>query len=283
MLVPKLLLVLVSAYAALVLIAYAAQTWLLFPASSAAGTVLLPPGAERIACETPDGERLAGARIAPAITASADRTRIIGFGGNAWNADHLAGYLHELFPAAEVITFHYRGYRPSTGRPSAAALLRDAPVVYDCAARGRDPASVVAIGFSIGTGVAVRLARERAVAGLILVTPFDTLEQVAREHYGWLPVGLLLRHHMAPVEELRAVTAPVALIAAERDTVIPVERFAPLRKRARNLIMDQTIRGADHNDIYSNPEFAQAMHRALSLVENRAKTDQANRTDGGRD
>jgi pimeloyl-ACP methyl ester carboxylesterase len=79
---------------------------------------------------------------------------------------------------------------------------------------------------------------------------------------------------MSPVDELRGVTAPVALIAAERDTIVPAQRTAPLRKAARNLIMDQTIPGAGHNDIYSHPEFARAMRQAMKHIEHGANPDQ---------
>jgi pimeloyl-ACP methyl ester carboxylesterase len=116
----------------------------------------------------------------------------------------MAIYLHGLVREAEVVAFHYRGYRPSTGRPSAAALLEDAPLLYDCMIKPMLPAKVVVVGFSIGSGVAAHLARERSVDGVILVTPFDTFEQLARQHYGWLPIKLLLRHHMSPIEDLRA-------------------------------------------------------------------------------
>ena len=269
----KLLIILVAAYAAVALLAFAAQTWLLFPTSLAGGQAVLPPGAERIAFDTPDGERLQGVRIPPTTGAVQDRTIVLGFGGNAWNAENMATYLHELYPEAEVVTFHYRGYRPSTGRPSAAALLEDGPLVYDFVTLGRDPVQIVAVGFSIGCGVAAHTARERPLDGLILVTPFDTLERLAREHYGWLPVSVLLRHHMSPVDELRGVTAPVALIAAERDTIVPAQRTAPLRKAARNLIIDQTIPGAGHNDIYSYPDFAQAMREAMKHIEHGANPD----------
>lgn len=71
------------------------------------------------------------------------------------------------------------------------------------------------------------------------------------------------------------MTAPVALVAAERDTIIPEQRTAPLRKAARTLIMDETIPGAGHNDIYSRPEFAQAMRQAMKLIEDRTTADQA--------
>jgi pimeloyl-ACP methyl ester carboxylesterase len=273
--VPKLLLVLVGAYAAVVLIAYVAQTSLLFPTSSAGEALALSATSERLTCDTPDGERLQGVRIPPSTGFGKDHTILLGFGGNAWNAENMATYLHELFPEAEVVAFHYRGYRPSTGRPSAAALLADAPVVYDCAIKERAAVNVVAAGFSIGTGVAVHLARERPIDGLVLVTPFDTLENLARQHYGWLPVRLLLRHYMSPLDELREVAAPVALIAAEHDTVIPAVRTQPLRNAARTMIMDQTIPGVGHNDIYAHPQFASAMHQALRLIQDRAMADQA--------
>jgi pimeloyl-ACP methyl ester carboxylesterase len=191
----------------------------------------------------------------------------MGLAGNAWNAEDMAVYLQQLFPAREVVAFHYRGYRPSTGRPSAAALLEDAPRVFDCAVRDPVGKNVVAVGFSIGSGVAAHLARERSLAGLILVTPFDSLERLAREHYRWLPVRLLLRHRMSPVEALRHVAAPVALIAGERDTLIPPQRTAPLRQAARTLVLDRTIAGAGHNDIYAHPDFTRAMHQAMERIE----------------
>jgi pimeloyl-ACP methyl ester carboxylesterase len=266
----KLLVVLVATYAAVALIVFAAQTRLLFPTSLAGGHAALPHGAERIALDTPDGERLHGVRIPSEAASGEDRTIVLGFGGNAWNAEDMATYLHDLYPEAEVVAFHYRGYRPSTGRPSAAALLDDGPLVYDFISEGRDPAKIVAVAFSIGSGVAVRLARERPLDGLILVAPFDTLRRLAQQHYGWLPVGLLLQHHMSPLRELGDVTAPVALIAAEQDTIIPEQRTAPLRDAARTLIMDQSISGAGHNDIYSHPEFAKAMRQALKRIENLA-------------
>ena len=94
----------------------------------------------------------------------------------------MAIYLHGLVLEAEIVAFHYRGYRPGTRRTSAAALLEDAPLLYDCMIKPILPAKVVVVGFSIGSGVAAHLARERSVDGVILVTPFDTLEQLARQH-----------------------------------------------------------------------------------------------------
>jgi len=108
---------------------------------------------------------------------------LVGFGGNAWNADTMAIYLHGLAPDCDVVTFHYRGYRPSTGEPSASALLSDAPPIFDHLQHVIMQKRVVAVGFSIGAGPAAYLAQQRPLAGLVLVTPFDSLESLARDLY----------------------------------------------------------------------------------------------------
>src|SRR5207302_966928 len=116
---------------------------------------------------TPDGQKLAGIHIPADSSAKSRTTLILGFGGNAWNGQDVAEYLHELFPEDEVVAFHYRGYPPSTGSPSAKALIADAPLVYDLAVERLKPARVVAVGFSIGSGVAAELAARRKLDGLI--------------------------------------------------------------------------------------------------------------------
>jgi hypothetical protein len=110
----------------------------------------------------------------------------LGFGGNAWNAETMVLMLHRLFPDRSVVGFHYRGYTPSSGSPSAQALLSGSLVVFDHLRQAQATQPIIAVGFSIGSGVAAYLARHRPVEGLILVTPFDSLEALARDMYWWL-------------------------------------------------------------------------------------------------
>src|SRR5688500_3230499 len=129
------------------------QTDVIFPGHAVAPAGPLPAGAEQLVVDTPDGERLHGVHLKPVNTDSKQRTLIIGFGGNAWNGQDVAEYLHGIFPEAHVVAFHYRGYRPSTGRPSAKALIADAPLLFDEAVKRVQPDRTVAAGFSIGSGV----------------------------------------------------------------------------------------------------------------------------------
>jgi pimeloyl-ACP methyl ester carboxylesterase len=191
---------------------------------------------------------------------------LLGFGGNAWNGQDVAEYLHQLFPDEDVVAFHYRGYAPSEGAPSAEALIADAPLVYDLAVERLKPRRVIAVGFSIGSGIAATLASERKVDGLILVTPFDSLKAVAQSMYPWLPIGPFFEHEIDAASAIEQTDVPVAIVAAERDEIVPLERTDALRQRVRNLVFDRTIAGAGHNDIYARSDFQDAMREALSRI-----------------
>jgi pimeloyl-ACP methyl ester carboxylesterase len=242
------------------------QTSLIFPTHAVPSAGPLPPGAERISTKTPGGETLWGLHVPPTGPTPKERTLILGFGGNAWNGEDVASYLHEIYPEADVVAFHYRGYRPSTGSPSAQALLADAPIVYDSAVERIRPARTIAAGFSIGSGVAARLAAERPLDGLILVTPFDSLKATAQGLYPWVPIGPFFQHEIDAASALEKSKVPVAIIAGERDDLILPARTAALRSRCGNLAFDETIPGAGHNDIYGRSDFQEAMRRALAAV-----------------
>lgn len=252
-------------FAAFLLVMFEFQAQAIFPVHAVAPPGPLPRGAQRVTIPVAEGNQLHGVHIPP-VRASKERTLILGFAGNAWNSADAATYLHELYPSADVVAFHYRGYRPSTGSPSSAALLEDAPLVYDFAVSKVRPKRTIAVGFSIGTGVAAHLAGERPLDGLILVTPFDSLKAVASGHYPFLPVGALFRHEMDAAAALKRSKVPTAIVAAEHDTIIPPSRTDGLRRSVGNLAFDRTIAGATHNDIYYRPEFRTAMHEALEAL-----------------
>lgn len=255
------------------------QTEMLFPTQAVPPAGPLPPEAESLELQTTEGERLHGVHFLPNkdddssrimsthnLSPGQARTLILGFGGNAWNGQNVATYLHQIFPETHVVSFHYRGYAPSTGNPSAQALMDDAPLAYDLAVDRVRPERVVAVGLSIGSGVAANLARHRKVDGLILVTPFDSLKLVAGDLFPWLPVGPFFQHEMAAAEDLQGNKIPVAILAAERDEIVLPPRTAALRNQVHNLAFDRTFAGAGHNDIYQRADFEAGLREALQAV-----------------
>jgi pimeloyl-ACP methyl ester carboxylesterase len=257
------LLILLCVYAALVAVMAALQTRMLFPGSGPGHA--LPAAAEPLSLRTPDGVMLQGVHLPPSHATEAAPV-VLGFGGNAWDAGELALFLHDLYPTADIISFHYRGYGPSGGRPGAAALAADSLLEYDLVARRFADRPVVVAGFSIGSGIASWVAPRRSVAGAILVTPFDSLASVVADDYRWLPVRLLFRHRLEPAKDLAGSHVPVAIIAAGSDRLVPPPRSAALRAAVPNLVFDRTIAGADHNSIYAHPSFPAAMREALAAV-----------------
>jgi hypothetical protein len=237
----------------------------IFPTHAVAPAGPLPPGAERQSLTTGDGNVLHGVHIPPESN-SGESPLILGFGGNAWNGQDVAIYLHELYPETDVIAFHYRGYAPSTGSPSAQALIADAPLVYDLAAATVKPRRTIAVGFSIGSGIAAELAGERKLDGLILVTPFDSLKAVAQGMYPWLPIGPMFHHEIDAAGAFERNRVPVAIIAAERDEIVASVRTDALRSCVPNLVFDRTIGHVGHNDIYLHAEFQRAMREALATL-----------------
>lgn len=265
----KIALTLAAAYVCVVGLIALFQTKLIFP-SYIANTHAPALPAEARALEVPGagGARLAGTLLPPRQPAGAlgDGVLVIGFGGNASHADHVALMLQGLYPSAHVVVFHYRGYGRSGGSPSARALLEDALTVHDHVVKTVTPKRTVAVGISIGAGIAAYLARHRNLAGLILVTPFDSIEAVAKSHYPWAPVGLLLRHRMPAIEFVRDRETPTAVIAAGNDSIVPPDHAKALMRAIPNLVYERMIADAHHNDIYGREEYADAMAEALTAV-----------------
>lgn len=267
LLVLKLTGILATAYLAAALLLTLFQDRLLFPRWATGPEPVLPATAERLTLTVEADVRLVGVYLPADTHPPAGAPLLLAFGGNAWNAADLAIHLRSIFADRDIVAFHYRGYAPSTGSPSARALLGDALVIHDQVRARFAPEEIVAVGVSLGAGPAAHLAAMRPVAGLILVTPFDSLHAMAREHFPWLPTRLLLRHRLEVTGDLVALSAPVAVISAEADTVVPPRRTERVREAAQTLVADHAITGAGHNDLFHREEFRRAMQHALSRIE----------------
>jgi len=260
----KILLFLALAYSALVLLMYGAQTFLVFPGTRLASRPLDHPFTpERLVVDATNDSELHGMLFAPKTERS--EGLLVGFGGNAQDADELGQDLATRFGSLHVAVFHYRGYGPSSGKPSEKALLADALTVHDMLKTRLKPEKIFAYGVSLGTGVAAYLAHKRDLDGVFLITPYDSIKAVAKDHYPWLPVGLFLKHRFPSTDFLRDNPTPIAIIAAELDQVVKPDRTNSLRAVIPNLIFDRTIESASHVDLYDKPAFGDAISDAFKI------------------
>lgn len=180
------------------------------------------------------------------------------FGGNADDAAAYVDEFTEILPDYNVYLVNYRSYGGSTGVPSEKALLGDAEAVFDAVAKRH--ASVDVIGRSLGSGVAVHLATVRPVRKLVLVTPFDSVLSVAQRHFSMFPVAWLLKDTFDSSSKAARVSAPVLVLTAEHDRLIPHEHTVRLIARLKpELVTTADIANANHDSIVQTPAYRHAL------------------------
>jgi uncharacterized protein len=192
----------------------------------------------------------------------AARPAVIYFGGNAEDVGANIPDFDAAFPDRAIYLVNYRGYGGSTGRPSEAALVADAGAIYDSVSAQHAPIAV--IGRSLGSGVAVALAAERPVERLILVTPFDSIANVAADHYRLLPVRALVRDRFDSAARIARVSVPALVVIAEHDEVVFRARsdalLAAMQPALQHTLL---VPGATHNDVQLSPLYYPALRAFL--------------------
>lgn len=173
---------------------------------------------------------------------------LVYFGGNAEDVSYSLPELAAAFPDHALYLPHYRGYGRSTGSPSEGALCADAIVLVDRILP--DHPELVVIGRSLGSAVAMHVASRRPVARLVLVTPFDSLANVAARHYPVFPVRLLLRDRYDSVKLAPLVAATTLIVVAEHDEIVPTTSAANLHAAFRPGVATMiVVSGASHNTV----------------------------------
>ena len=140
-------------------------------------------------------------------------------------------------------------------------LYADALEEFDQVAAAHE--SVALVGRSLGTGVATYVASKRPVERLVLVTPYDSLQNVAQESYPWMPIGLLLDDKFESWRRAPTLTMPVTLLVAAQDRLIPPSHAEALATKFPRRPTVVTIAGAGHNDISTKLGYAEAMRVAF--------------------
>ena len=98
--------------------------------------------------------------------------------------------------------------------------------------------------------MAAELAAQKPAAGLILESPFPSIEAVAKVHYGGLPVHWLLGAEFRLIDRLPQLSLPKLIIHGDQDDIIPIELGRQVFEAARPPKSFFSIPGADHNDTY---------------------------------
>jgi len=207
----------------------------------------LPRGVEEFEVTTDDGVSLYSLYLP---LPGSDKV-LIYFHGNAGNIYHRIPDLLRLQKAGvNVIGVSYRGYGKSAGSPSEQGLYHDGKAIYRYATEklGFPDEDIIFFGRSIGTTVAVDLAQNKPIAGLILVTPLTSAAEQAQS-MGLGSVSSLAGNAFDNLSKIRDVIAPVLVIHGADDRVIPYSMGRAIYENARGQKRFVMIDGAGHNNL----------------------------------
>lgn len=204
------------------------------------------PTIQVVQIDTADGERLVGWWL----PATGDNPTILFFNGNAAGLAVQEGRWRRIADkGVGFLAFGYRGYDGSTGRPTEAGLHKDAAAAYEWLAQRVAPSRIVAHGFSLGSGVAVRLASERPVRAVVLEAPYTSTVDVAAEAYPWAPVRLLMLDQYRSRDIIDRIEAPVLVIHGDADEVIPFDQGWALYRMAKAPKAFVRMVGSNHSTL----------------------------------
>ncbi|MEM8771217.1 MAG: alpha/beta hydrolase [Pseudomonadota bacterium] len=193
-----------------------------------------------------------------------NRRVIFYFGGNAETVQRNIAPLRETVSDADLYLMNYRGYGGSEGAPSEQGVYSDALALYDAIAPNYD--EIIVIGRSLGSGVATYLAANRSVSHIVLITPYDSIANVAQAKFPIFPVKLLIRDRYDSAGRAENLSAPVLMILAENDAVIPRHHSDALASAIRNAPVETvTVEDTNHLSVSSKPEFWSALRAFLSV------------------
>ena len=204
------------------------------------------PQAEEVALKSSDGESL----IAWYVLPQGDKPLVIYFHGNGGalnlRADRFRWLTTDGFG---LLGLSYRGYGGSSGKPSESGLLLDAMAAYDFAAARYPAGRIVLWGESLGTGVAIALAAERPIGGLILDAPFSSAADIGAAAYPFIPVRWFIKDSFRSDERIGKVKAPLLVLHGEMDRIIPIrfgERLFTLANEPKQMVR---LPSGDHVDL----------------------------------
>lgn len=218
------------------------------------------------AAESPDNTLtfpVQGATLHVSVRAHHGAKALIYFGGNAEDVSLSLPAFSAAFPDRALFLLHYRGYGGSSGKPSEEAIHRDALALFDRV--HAEYSNIAVVGRSLGSGVAVCLASHRPLSSLILVTPFDSIQELAARQFPYFPIRWLLTDKFESWRYAPAIRVPTLLLVAANDEVVPRSSTEKLYGAFSHGVASlKIIPEAAHNTISNSALYLEEIGAALT-------------------
>lgn len=207
---------------------------------------------KEISVRTQDGIDLK-AWYAPAINKP---FTIVFFHGNA-DGLRTAAQIADTYIAAGYgfLLTEYRGYSGLPGSPTETGLYNDGRAfLKELQARGVESSHIILYGHSLGTGVAVQMASEFHVGGLMLLAPYLSIPKLAQIDFPFFPSSLLALDRFDNEKKIKSIRMPLLIVNGTSDQVIPPSQGKKLYSLANEPKEFHSLSGRGHNDAFD--EFA---------------------------
>jgi len=164
----------------------------------------------------------------------------------------------------DVIMLDYRGYGKSEGSiRSQVQLFADNQLVYDHIKKRYGEENITIFGYSIGSGLAARLASENHPSQLILQAPYYNMEDMLYTHYPIFP-SFLLRYTIETNTYLKDTNMPITIFHGKKDNIIPIKSSIKLKNDFTNKIQLYSFEGLGHNGFLNSEQYNKALKSVLA-------------------
>jgi uncharacterized protein len=150
----------------------------------------------------------------------------------------------------DVFLIEYPGYGHAPGNPSEKELYQTALSAYDWARKEYPTRPIFAAGWSLGSSVAAKLAVEREVKHLLLLSAMTSMRDVILHLFPTVPPSLLEGNEFDTARFIKKLRAPVSIIHGEKDNLVPIEMGRELKRLLGEKARFISVPKASHNNLY---------------------------------
>ena len=152
-----------------------------------------------------------------------DYKTLLFFHGNAGKLDNRIYKLNEFSKLnLNYLIFAYRGFSGNEGNLSELGFYQDAQNAKEWLnSKGISDEEIILYGESLGTAIAIEIAKKNPFAGVILESPFTSMEILAQKYYPYFPVKLILKDKYKSIDKLNMIQAPIHVMHGRKDNIVP--------------------------------------------------------------
>lgn len=164
----------------------------------------------------------------------------------------------------DVFMIDYRGYGKSGGTIQGEKQLQeDVQTVYDRLAKQYTEDRIIVLGYSIGTGLASKVASVNKPRLLILQAPYYSIADEMQQRFPIIPT-FILKYQLDNSTHLKGCSMPVVIFHGDQDNVIDYRASVKLQKEFKPGDQLITLRGVGHNGMNDVPDYQVAITNVLN-------------------